>query len=110
VIIASKGRNKMCGAEDIREMEKWCGDKNIKVQIKCHHCHLCPTFHSGQSFSIILSLFKVSEIQISWIFRPSLQLHAVLVYCSYWLSAVVGCLQLLVVCTVGWCEYTAGFF
>jgi len=42
----------MFGAEDIREREKWCGDEDMKVQTKCHHCHLCPTFHSSHSFSI----------------------------------------------------------
>ena len=87
MIIASEGRNKMCGGEDTREREKWCGDEDMKVQIKCHHCRVCPTFHSGQSFCTSSSLFKMPEIQISWSFRPSLQLHAVSVYCSYWLSA-----------------------
>jgi len=61
VIIASKRRNKMCGAEDIREREKWCRDEDMKVQINCHHCHLCPTFLSGQSFSTSSSLFKMPE-------------------------------------------------
>jgi hypothetical protein len=44
VIIASKGRNKMCGAEDIREREKWGGDENMKVHKKCHHCHYAQHF------------------------------------------------------------------
>ena len=63
MIIVPKRRNKMCGAEDIREREKWCGDDDMKITNKVSPLSSMPNSSVWSEFLCKFIMFKMPEIQ-----------------------------------------------